>query len=327
MKAIQIDAFGDPDVLRMVDVAAPAPREGEARIRIAAIGVNFADTERRRGLYDPPALPWIPGHEASGTVELLGPGVDGDLLGRRVAFWSPRSSGAYAELATVPARELFVFDGALPFETLAALPLQGMTAHGVLELCGPLRGRDVLVHAAAGGVGQLLVQLARNAGARVFGVVSTAAKVEAVRSLGASAFLSGDDWVARVRAATGGRGVDAVLDSVGAATRDGSLAALAPRGQLIFFGEASGAPAPIDVNALYERSLRVGALGLNVERDQAHWDVVRRELVGQLARGELQIHVTQRYPLAEAAAAHRALEARATMGKVVLLPAGAGVLP
>ncbi len=322
MKAIQAHSFGAPDVLRLVDVPDPIPEDGEVRVLVHAVGVNFADTERRRGIYAVPELPWIPGHEAAGVVEQLGAGVDARLLGRRVAFWSPRSSGAYAERVTVPAEELFLFDAPLEFETLAALPLQGMTARGVLDLVGPLGGRDILVHAAAGGVGQILVQLARNAGARVLGVASSPEKLDAIRALGAMACSSRDDWVAWALACTRGRGVDAVLDSVGAATRDGSLAVLAARGQLIFFGEASGAPAPIEIEALYARSLRVGALGLDVARDREVWKVARRELAEQLVRGEIRLHVDQRYPLADAAHAHRAIEARATRGKVVLLPQG-----
>ena len=224
MRAIVVRRVGGPDVLVEESVLDPAPARGEVLVRIAACGVNFADTERRRAVYRVPTLPYIPGHEASGVVQAVGDGVDAELCGRRVAFFTPRSSGTYAELATAPADELFLFDDTVDFATMAGVPAQGLTALGVLLLAGPVAGRTVLVHAAAGGVGQLLVQLARHAGARVLGLASTTAKVEAVRALGVEAACSSDDWV------TWAGQVDVVFDSIGRATRDASLRVLAPGG-------------------------------------------------------------------------------------------------
>jgi NADPH:quinone reductase len=314
MRAIVVRALGDPSVLKVEELARPVPTDREVLIRVHACGVNFADTERRRGVYATPALPFVPGHEAAGVVEAS---TNPALLGARVAFWSPTSSGTYAEWATAPADELFVFSDSVPFEVMAALPLQGMTAFGVLGLAGSVHGRTVLVHAAAGGVGQVLVQLARLAGARVLGLASTATKRKALEALDIEAFSSTDDWVAWAR---GLGGVDVVFDSVGRVTAEGSLAVLKPEGQLLFFGDASGPPAPIDVDALYARSLRVGAFGLDVALRPPHWLGVRAELLGAVERGELRLTVGHTFPLEDAAQAHRALEGRATMGKVVLLP-------
>ena len=167
MRAIVVRSIGGPEVLQLADAPEPAPASGEVLVKIAAVGVNFADTERRRGIYSPPPLPWIPGREAAGVVVAAGPGVDKALAGARVAYFSPRASGSYAELATVPSSALFRFERELPFDQMAALPLQGLTAHGVLRLAAIKPGQTALVLAAAGGVGQILVQLARRAGARV----------------------------------------------------------------------------------------------------------------------------------------------------------------
>ncbi|HET9989071.1 MAG TPA: zinc-binding dehydrogenase [Kofleriaceae bacterium] len=314
MRAIVVRSVGDPSVLVEETVADPAPAPGEVLVRIAACGVNFADTEGRRAVYRMPAMPWIPGHEAAGVVEAVGEGVDASLRGRRVAFFSTRSSGTYAELATAPADELFVFGETIDFATMAGVPLQGLTAVGVLRLAGPVAGRTVLVHAAAGGVGQLLVQLARREGARVLGLASTPVKVEIVRALGIEASSSSDDWVAWAGE------VDVVFDSVGRATRDGSLRVLAPGGQLLFFGDASGPPAPIDVDELYAKSLRVGAFTLDVSRARDAWARARLELTRAVTTGELRVNVTRTFPLRDAAAAHAAIESRATSGKLVLVP-------
>jgi NADPH2:quinone reductase len=321
MRAIVARAIGGPEVLRLEEVApAGPPGHGEVLVEIAAVGVNFADTERRRGVYGAPPLPWIPGREAAGVVVAGGPGVDGDLVGARVAFYSNRSSGTYAERATAPASALFRFEDESPFELMAALPSQGLTAHGLLRFAGARPGQNALILAAAGGVGQILIQLALRAGVRVLGAVSSAEKARVVAALGAEAIVGYANLANEARCRTAGRGVDLVFDSLGRATQAEGLAALARYGQLIFFGDASGKPEPVDVDALYGWSLRVGAFGLDIERDAEGVDAARRDLMDALRRGELRISPPRTYPLAEAAAAHAAIESRGTTGKIVLLP-------
>jgi NADPH2:quinone reductase len=308
-------------VLQLAEVPVPgALAPGEVLVKLAAVGVNFADTERRSGKYSPPPLPWIPGREAAGVVVTAGPGVDPALVGARVAYFAPRASGSYAELAAVPADALFRFETELPFEVMAALPQQGLTAHGVLRLAAMRPGMTALVLAAAGGVGQILVQLARRDGARVIGVVSTREKADAVAALGAEVITGYENFEAVARSLTEGRGVDVVFDSVGRATQGASLASLARYGQIIYYGDASGLPAPIDVDTLYSRSLRVGAFGLDIERDPEGTDLARRDLVTALDRGQLRITVSRSLPLADAATAHAEMEARTTTGKIILVP-------
>ena len=320
MRAIVVRSLGGPEVLRVEEVPRPSPPgEGEVTLRIRAAGVNFADTERRRGIYGSPSLPWIPGREAAGEVVATGPGVAPGLEGARVAYFSANPSGSYAEFATVPVESLFQFERELPFEEMAALPAQGLTAHGLVRFAGLVPGRCVVVLAAAGGVGQLLVQLARQVGARVIGVVSGPAKQPVVTALGAEVVVGYERFDEAVRGLTAGRGADVVFDSVGLATQAQSIAALARYGQLIHFGDASGLPLPIDVDSLYARSLRIGAFGLDIDADPEGAAAARLELTAALVRGELRMAVTKRLPLAEAAAAHRALEDRITTGKIVLI--------
>jgi NADPH:quinone reductase len=321
MRAILVTSLGGPDVLQLAEVPDPLPPgPGAALVKIAAVGVNFAETERRRGVYAAPMLPWIPGREAAGVVSSVGEGVDPELVGARVAYFSPHTSGCYAELATVPASALFRFDTELPFDVMAALPQQGLTAHGVLQLAALRPGQTVVVLAAAGGVGQILAQLARRAGARVLAVVSTPWKRDAIADLGVEVIVGYDGFEEATRSLTGGRRVDVVFDSVGRATQAASLAALAPYGQLIYYGDASGMPAPIDVDALYGRSLRVGAFGLDMERDVDATAVARRALVTAVSCGELRLTISRSFALADAAAAHTEMEARRTAGKLVLVP-------
>jgi NADPH2:quinone reductase len=321
MRAIVMKSIGGPEVLELAEVLEPGPPgPGEVVVKIAAIGVNFADTERRRGIYATPPLPWIPGREAAGVVVAAGAGVDRALVGARVAYFAPGASGSYAEMATVPAGALFHFATELPFDLMAALPLQGLTAHGVLSLAAMRPGQVALVLAAAGGVGQILVQLARRAGARVIGVVSTAEKARAVAALGAEVIPGYDGFAEAARSLTSGRGVDVVFDSVGLVTQGESLAALARHGQLIYYGDASGLPAPIDVDSLYGRSLRVGAFGLDIDRDVEAAELARRDLVAALGAGQLGLSVSRSFALADAAAAHIEIEGRKTIGKIVLLP-------
>ena len=321
MRAIVVNRVGGPEVLELAEVAAPVAGPGEVLVRIAAIGVNFADTERRRAIYRPPTLPWIPGHEAAGRIEAVGAGVDAALIGEPVAYWSPRSTGSYAEHATVPVADLFRFPRAIAPAAMAALPLQGLTAYGVVHFAARIRaGEVVLIHAAAGGVGQLAVQLALAAGARVLGTGSTPAKLDVIAALGAEPLAYGDDLADRVCARTAG-GVDVVLDSVGKSTQAVSRAALAPFGRLVYFGDASGAPEPVVVDDLYARSIAVGAFGLDPVAAPARWAEARAQLTAAVAGGRLAPSVSRILPLAEAARAHRDLEGRATIGKLVLDPA------
>jgi NADPH:quinone reductase len=320
MQAIVVHALGGPEVLELRTHPTPEPGPGEVLVRLHAVGVNFSDTERRRGVYDPPELPWTPGDEAAGLVEGLGPGVDSAWLGRRVAFWAPRTSGTYAEYAAAPAAALFALHDDLSFSIGAALPAQGLTAYGLSQVATALApGQTALVHAAAGGVGALLVQLLRQRGVRVFGTASTPAKRELVDALGAVPLPYGPTLPDLIRDATGGDGVDAVFDSIGRATRAESFAALGRYGHLAYFGEASGPPAPIDLEELYGRCLRVSCFWLGADPPE-HWNTARRELQEWVADGTLRITVGQVFPLDQAPEAHRQLEGRETHGKLILVP-------
>jgi NADPH2:quinone reductase len=321
MQAIVVHALGEPEVLTLRDHPVPAAGPGEVLVRLEAVGVNFSDTERRRGVYDPPPLPWIPGNEAAGVVQALGEGVEPGLLGRRVAFWAPRTSGTYAEYAATPANTLFrVLDGIEP-AVAAALPAQGLTAYGLANFATLLTpGQTALVHAAAGGVGALLVQLLRQRGVRVFGTASSESKRETVRELGATPLTYGPALPALLREANEGRGVDAVFDSVGRATQAESFGALGLYGHLVCFGEASGSPAPIHPDELYPRNLRVSSFWLAADPPE-RWNSARRELQEWVLDGRLRVTVGQSFPLAQAAEAHRRLEQRQTHGKLILLPA------
>lgn len=318
MRAVVVHALGAPEVLVVRSHPTPEPGTGEVLVRLHAIGVNFSDTERRRGVYDPPALPWIPGNEAAGVVEGVGSGVDPSWFGRRVAFWAPRTSGTYADYAAAPASALFALRDEVDFPAAAALPVQGLTAYGLSHFATTLgRGQTALVHAAAGGVGLLLVQLLRRRGVRVFGTASTPRKLEVVRALGAEPVSYGATLLASIQDATNGGGVDAVFDSIGKATRAESLAAMGRYGQLVYFGDSSGPPDAIHPDELYGRCLSVGAFWLAADPPE-HWDAARRELQEWVADGSLRITIAQTFPLEEAPKAHALLESRATHGKLLL---------
>jgi NADPH2:quinone reductase len=324
MQAIVVHALGGPEVLVLRSHPVPEPGPGEVLVRIHAIGVNFSDTERRRGVYDPPALPWIPGNEAAGVVEGLGPGVDPTWSGRRVAFWAPRTSGTYAEYAAAPAATLFALRDEIDFSVGATLPVQGLTAYGLSHFATALTpGQTAVVHAAAGGVGALLVQLLQQRGVRVFGTASTAAKRDFVGALGAVPFPYGPALPGLVQDATKGRGVDAVFDSIGRATRDESFAVLGLYGHLVYFGESSGAPAPIHPDELYGRCLRVSSFWLAADPPE-RWSTARRDLQDRVVGGTLRITVGSRFPLHQASEAHRRLEGRETHGKLILEAEGDG---
>lgn len=328
MRAIRVHQPGGPDVLRDEAVPDPAPGPGQALVRIEAIGVNFIELYQRRGLYQV-ALPATPGSEAAGVVAAVGAGVTVVAPGDRVA--STSVLGAYAELALAPAERLVKLPAAVTTRQAAAVMLQGMTAHYLATATYPLKPGDTcLVHAAAGGVGLLLTQIAKRRGARVIGTTSTREKAALAREAGADHVVpyGEQDFEAEVKRLTNGRGVQVVYDSVGKTTFEKSLRSLAPRGMMALFGQSSGPVPPFDPQVLN----RLGSLFLT-RPTLAHYVATREELLaranqvlGWVADGTLRLRVDREFRLAEAADAHRALEGRATAGKLLLVP-GAGALP
>lgn len=322
MHAIRIHVTGGPEVLRYEELPQPRPGAGQVVVRVAAAGVNYIDTYHRSGLY-PLALPATLGQEGAGTVEALGPGVTSLSLGDRVAWTGV--PGSYAEYVLAPADRLVLVPAALTLEQAAAAMLQGMTAHYLACTTYPLQaGQSCLVHAAAGGVGLLLVQIAKLRGARVIGTVSTPAKAELAREAGADHVIryTEEDFEAEVKRLTDGAGVQVVYDSVGRATFEKSLNCLARRGMLVLFGQSSGPVAPFDPQILNQK----GSLFLT-RPSLAHYVATRQELLarageilGWIADGRLRLRIYATYPLARAADAHRDLESRATSGKLLLIP-------
>jgi NADPH2:quinone reductase len=323
MKAVRVHACGGAEALRYEEAPVPTPQTGEALVKIAAAGVNFIDVQHRAGRYKPPALPFTVGSEAAGTVAAVGPGVTEVAVGDRVAY--VMVLGAYAEHAVVPARRLVKLPDSIDFETAAAVMLQGLTAHYLTHSTYPLRAGDTaLVHAAAGGVGQLITQVARLCGATVYGTVGSAAKAELARRAGAAATIdyTREDFEAAVKKLTDGRGVDVVYDSVGKDTFDKSLNSLRPRGYLALFGFSSGPVAPFDPAILGNKgSLFLTRPGLNQYIATREELTARaQDLFGWLAAGKLTVTVDRKLPLKDAAQAHQALEARRTAGKLLLIP-------
>jgi NADPH2:quinone reductase len=322
MQAIRMYATGGPEVLRVEDVPVPEPGPGQARVKLAASGVNFTDIYTREGLYPAP-LPLTLGQEGAGVVDAVGPDVTDIAVGTPVAFTG--INGAYAEYIVAPAARLVPVPEGIDLRQAAAVMLQGMTAHYLSHSTYPLQpGDTALVHAAAGGVGGLLVQLAKLRGARVIGTVSTEAKAQIAREAGADEIIlyTQEDFVARTRALTDGRGVDVVYDSVGKTTFDQSLDCLRPRGYMVIFGQSSGPVPPFNVQTLNAK----GSLFLT-RPTLAHYIATTEELrqrsgdlFALLGLGQLQVRIGATYPLAEAAAAHQALAGRQTTGKVLLIP-------
>ena len=320
MKAIQVQTPGGPEQLRLVDAPQPQPGPKQALVRVAASGVNFIDIYFRTGLYkaDPPVAI---GSEGAGTVEAVGPEVTEVAPGDRVAY--AMSRGSYAEYAVVPAAMLVKIPDHVEFTQAAAAMLQGMTAHYLTHSTYPLKsGEACLVHAAAGGAGGLIVQMAKMLGARAFGTVSTEEKARVARENGADEAIlyTQTDFETEVKRLTGGRGVDVVYDSVGKTTFEKSLNSLRPRGLLALFGQSSGNVPPFDPNKLNGK----GSLYLT-RPSLAHYLLTREELLwraGDVLRwideGKLKLRIDHIYPLADAAAAHRDLESRRTAGKLVL---------
>ncbi len=322
MKAIVVEQHGGPEQLALKDAPVPQPGRGEVLVKIAVAGVNFIDTYHRTGLY-PAEPPFTPGMEAAGTIEAVGPDVEGFALGDRVAYGMSR--GAYAEFAAVPAWQVVKLPDAVDFRTAAAAMLQGMTAHYLTHSTFPLAsGHTCLVHAAAGGTGLLIVQMAKLRGARVIGTAGTLEKARRAREAGADEVIvyTEQDFVAEVKRITDGRGVDVVYDSVGQATWEGSLDSLRPRGMMITFGNASG-PVPEFKPLLLSQK---GSLFLT-RPTLFHYCADREELLtraeavlGWIVSGDLKIRIHKVYPLSEAAQAHRDLEGRKTTGKLLLEP-------
>ncbi len=322
MKAIRVHQTGGPEVMQLDEIPAPEPGTGDALVEIAAIGLNYIDTYFRTGLYKAP-LPLTLGLEAAGTVRALGNGVTGVAVGDRVAWTG--IPGAYAEMAVVPATRLVKLPATLSFRDGAAAMLQGMTAHYLACSTYPLKPGDTcLVHAAAGGVGLLLCQVAKRRGATVIATVSTEAKAALARDAGADHVIlySQEDFVAGVRSATNGQGVHVVYDGVGATTFEKSLDSLRPRGMLVLFGAASGPVPPFDLGQLAAKgSLFVTRPTLfHYILGDAELRARATDVLGWIAAGELRLRIEEDYPLARAADAHRALEGRKTTGKVLLIP-------
>jgi NADPH2:quinone reductase len=322
MQAVRIHQTGGPEVLRAETVPVPRPAPGQVLVRLEASGVNFIDVYKRTGLYPVP-LPATLGEEGAGTVTALGEGVSGLREGDRVAWAGV--IGAYAEYAAVPAARVVPVPAGVETPAAAALMLQGMTAHYLATSTFRLgEGDTCLVHASAGGVGLLLVQIARRLGARVIGTAGTEAKAALAREAGAHHVIvyTSQDFVAETKRLTNGRGVEVIYDSVGKSTFFPGLDALAPRGMMVLFGQSSGSVDPIDPQLLN----RKGSLYLTrpvLGHYTATTEELRRraeDLFSWVRDGELAVRIGRTFPLAEAAAAHRALEGRTTTGKVLLQP-------
>jgi NADPH:quinone reductase len=322
VKAIRAHSTGGPEVLRYEEVPTPAPGPGQVLVRIAAVGVNFVEVYQRTGLY-PVKPPFIPGSEAAGVVDRVGEGVTGVTPGQRVA--SQSFAGAYAEYALASAERVVVLPDNVPDRVGAAVMLQGLTAHYLAHSTYRLSSGDTcLVHAAAGGTGLLLCQMARHAGARVIGTVSTEQKADLARAAGADEVIryTTQDFVTETRRLTGGAGVQVVYDSVGKTTFLGSLDCLAHRGTMVLFGQSSGPVDPIDPQLLN----RKGSLFLT-RPSLPHYVATRSELLeragailGWVANDSLQVRIEREFPLASAADAHQELESRRTTGKLLLIP-------
>lgn len=322
MRAIRMQETGGPEVLRVEEAPDPQPGPTEILVEVSAAGVNFIDTYHRSGAY-PLDLPATPGLEGAGTVRAVGEGVAKELIGRRVA-WA-QAKGSYAELVALPAERAVPVPDEVDDHSAAAAMLQGMTAHYLSHSTYELGPDDTaLVYAAAGGVGRLLVQLAKLRGARVLACTSTAEKESVVRWLGADEVIRYRDVSVpdRVRDLTDGRGVDVVYDSVGRDTFDDSLVCLRPRGFMVLYGQSSGPVPPLDLQRLNRR----GSL-YATRPSLGHYVATREELerraievLGLIADGRLELHIHERYPLDEAARAHADLGSGTTVGKLLLVP-------
>jgi NADPH2:quinone reductase len=320
MKAIKIASQGEADVLKLsTSEPMPKPASGQVLVRIHAAGVNFVDIYQRRGSY-PQHLPFIPGLEAAGVVEEVGPDVTGWRPGDRVGYTG--KPGSYAEFNAVEAWRLIRFPADLPFLQAAAVPLQGMTAHYLThEFRKPGKGDTVLIHAAAGGVGRLLVQWSKHLGATVIATVSTKEKEDVARAAGADHVILYNkvDFAPEARKLTEGRGVQLVLDGVAKTTFAGDLEAVAIRGHVVIFGAASGPADPLVPNSLMQKSISLsGGSLMNYATNAAEVGMRSAAVFAGIREGWLKLKVDTVLPLAEAAQAHRLLEGRNSTGKIVL---------
>ncbi len=322
-KTVVIRAHGGPEVLEIEDRAVGAPGKGEIRIRHDACGLNFIDIYQRDGLY-PMTLPHALGMEAAGVIEAVGEGVAHLKPGDRAAY-AAQPPGAYTEARVMPAAQVCPLPDGIDFETGAAMMLKGLTVEYLFHRTVPLKAGDtVLFHAAAGGVGLIACQWARSEGIRLIGTAGSEEKRALAKAHGADAVVdyNAPDWPAQVRALTDGRGVDVVMDSVGAATFEGSLDCLRPLGMMISFGNASGPVPPVNLATLAAKG------SLQITRPTLFTHIAEHDRCQQMAQhlfdkvgsGAVQIRIDQRFPLAEVAEAHRALASRKTTGSTVLLP-------
>jgi NADPH2:quinone reductase len=321
MRAVVVERFGDPEVLEVREIAAPAPAEGEVAIDVAYAGVNYAEVMGRRGsmrYYEPP---FVPGLEVSGTVRALGRGVEGLSVGQPVAALTTR--GGYAEVATAPATRTFALPAEVDLRAAAAFPVLGPTAWALVHESARLRtGDTVLVHAAAGGVGTVLAPIAKAAGvAKLLGVVSTPEKAEYATRFGYDEVFLSDEWEEGARAALGGRGLDVIFDSIGGQTRARGLELLAPLGRLVLYGNATDEPERGVPESVLRREVK-GIVGFSTvalaERDPVRARAISDAALNAFARGDLPIDVTEVLPLADAPRAHVLLEGRTSTGKLLL---------
>lgn len=321
---VRVHETGGPEVLRFERGDIGSPGRGQVLLRQTAVGLNFIDVYFRTGLYPPPALPFVPGLEAAGVVEEVGDGVTEVRVGQRVAYAAP-PLGAYAESRLMPADRLVPLPDEIPDDQAAAMMLKGMTAHYLLRRTFRVQpGQTILFHAAAGGVGLIACQWAKHLGATVIGTVGSDAKAELARAHDCDHPIRYDqeDLVARVREITDGKGVPVVYDSVGQATFERSLDCLAPLGMLVSFGQSSGKIPPVDLGVLSQKGSLFVTRPTLMTYTAARSDLLAaaNELFDVVQKGAVRILINRRYPLREAADAHRALESRATTGSTVLIP-------
>ena len=321
MKAIQVSKTGGPEVLTLVDLPIPEPKPNEALVQIKAAGVNFIDVYFREGRY-PTTLPFVDGQEAAGIVTKVGSEVTTIAVGDRVAYVGVL--GSYAEYAAVPASKLVRIPDELDFTQAAAAMLQGMTAHYLVHSTYPLkRGESALMHAAAGGVGLLLVQMAKRLGARLIGTAGSPEKATLAREAGADEVIvyTEQDFEVETRRLTNGEGVDVVYDGVGKSTFDKDLNVLRRRGYLVLFGGSSGPVPPFDLIKLSQKGslyiTRPTITDYTATRDELEWRAT--DVMQRIARGELKLRIHKTYPLEQAQEAHRDLEGRKTTGKLLLI--------
>jgi NADPH2:quinone reductase len=320
MKAIRVHQTGGPEVMVLEEIPTPTPGEGQVLVRQGAIGVNFIDTYKRAGLYTLP-LPFVVGEEGAGTVEAVGPGVSGLQPGDKVVYANVQ--GAYAEYAAVPAEKLVKIPSHLDHRIAAALMLQGMTAHYLVKSTYPLKaGETCVVHAGAGGVGLLLIQMAKMIGARVISTASNEEKRALAKGAGADFVFPYQGFDRKVLEVTAGKKADVVYDGVGQATWEGSLSSLRVRGMLVLYGQSSGPVPPFNPQVLNQKGglflTRPSLWHYTQTRQELEWRA--SEIMNWAAEGKLRVRIGAEFPLEQAAEAHRKLQGRETTGKVLLIP-------